>query len=178
MAEDAPRKAETRFDELKRAIHDYGAAAFQNLMRSRSLATAILEGFHAYEGCSPDCVRAAPASGAFDPHKDYGDEAFSFHDRDVIALEPVRFGLLLVVGNAEDSGALWLRTAISIEVAGAVFDVFVAAQPLIRTPLDFEGRLEPIFAALHAEFLQTFTTEIDEFNDRSFRTGIGFMPDR
>jgi hypothetical protein len=178
MAEDARPKAETRFDELKAAIHDYGEAAFQNLLRSRALATAILEGFHAYEGCPPDCVRAAPAGGAFDPHKDYGDAAFSFHGRDVIALEPVRFGLLLIVGNAEDSGALWLRTAISIEVAGAVFDVFVAAQPVIRTPLDFEGRLEPIFAALHKEFIETFTTEVDEFNDRSFRTGIGFMPDR
>jgi len=168
----------TRFDQLKDAIRAYGEAAFQNLMRSRALGQAILAGFPAYEGCPEACVRAAPADGPFDPHKDYGDEAFSFHDRQVIALEPVRFAVLLVVGNAEDSGSLWLRTAVSIEVSGGAFDVYVAAQPRLRIPLDFEGRLEPVFAALHAEYLQTFTLEINEFNDRTFETGIGFMPER
>ena len=166
------------FDELKAAIRDYGQAAFQNLFKCRALGEAIVAGFHAHEGCPKENVAAVPAEGPFDPRTTYGEKAFSFAAREIIVLEPVRFGLCLVVGNVEDSGSLWLRTAISIEVAGDAFDVFVAAQPLLRIPLDFEGRLEPVFAALHAEFLETFTLEIDEFNDRTFATGIGFMPER
>ena len=166
---------QTKFDELRAAVHEYGEAAFQNLLRCRGLATAIIEGFPAYEGCASENVVAVPAAGPFDPTKTYGEEAFSFSSRQVIILEPVRFGLCLIVGNAEDAGALWLRTAISAEITGDTFDVYVAAQPLIRTPLDFEGALEPIFEAIHREFLQTFTLEIQEFNDQRFKTGIGFM---
>lgn len=165
-----------RFDELKRAIKDYGEAAFQNLLRSRALGEAVIEGFPAYIGCSPNCVVAVPAEGPFDPCKDYGEEAFSFHARPVIVLEPVRFGVSVIVGNAEDSGALWLRTAVSAEVSGDAFEVFVGAQPRLRVPLEFEGRLDPVFAAIYQEFLDAFQLEIMEFNDSRFKDGIGFLP--
>ncbi|MGF1545317.1 MAG: hypothetical protein ACFB00_12605 [Parvularculaceae bacterium] len=94
----------------------------------------------------------------------------------MIVLEPISFGLCLIVGNAEDAGALWLRTRIAAEIVGDSFHVYVAARPKIRLPLDFSGRLEPVFEAVHREFLETFTREILEFNDTRFRTGIGFLP--
>ena len=166
----------TKFDELKAAIFEYGDAAFQNLLRSRALAEAIIEGLPDFMGCEPECVHAVPIDGPFDPRKEYGDEAFSFFKRDVIILEPIRFGLSLIVGNAEDSGSLWLRTALAIEVTGDTFDVFVASRPLIRIPIEFKGKLDPVFDAIHHEFLETFTLEVMEFNDRRFKTGIGFLP--
>lgn len=169
-------KAGAKFKELQTAIRDYGQAAFQNLLKSRSLARAIIEGFHDYEGCPAENVVAVPAQGPFDPRKDYGDEAFSFSGRDIIILEPVRFGLCLIVGNAEDGGALWLRTVVSVEIVGENFDIFIAARPLIRVPTAFDGKLEPVFEAIHKEFLETFTLEVNEFNDARFKTGIGFLP--
>jgi hypothetical protein len=167
--------ADAKFDELKRAIRDYGEAAFQNLLKSRALGEAIAKGFHAYEGCPAENVAAVPVEGAFDPRRDYGDEAFSFSGREVIILEPVRFGLCLIVGNAEDMGALWLRTVVSAEIIGENFDVFVASQPVIRIQIDFEGRLDAVYEAIHREFLETFTLEVNEFLDARFKTGIGFL---
>ncbi|MEM6414337.1 MAG: hypothetical protein AAF720_06735 [Pseudomonadota bacterium] len=167
---------ETKFDELKEAIRTYGAAAFQNLIRCRALGASIVSGFSEYIGCEPGCVSAVPAEGQFDPRKDYGDEAFSYAHREVIVLEPVRFGLSLIVGNAEDAGSLWLRTSIAIEMIGNEFSVFVSSRPKIRIPLEFTGELDPVFDALHAEFLETFTRELMEFNDARFETRIGFLP--
>lgn len=165
----------SRFEELQTAIRAYGEAAFQNLLRCRALGDAVIEGFCRFEGCPPENVVAVPAQGPFDPAKDYGDEAYSYYGREVIILEPIRFGLCLIVGNAEDSGALWLRTVISAEIIGESFDVFVASQPVIRIPLEFEGKLAPIFEAVHREFLETFTLEVNEFRDARFSTGIGFL---
>lgn len=169
--------AETRFEKLQEAIKAYGAAAFENLLRCKGLGEAVVAGLPAYLGCNPESVTAVPPEGPFDPRKDYGDDAFSYRHREVIVLEPVIFGVALIVQNFEDSGALWLRTALSIEVAGANFDVFVAQQPLIHIPLDYDGKLEPVFEAIYREFLNTFQLEVLEFNDMRFETRIGFVPD-
>ncbi|HBS35050.1 MAG TPA: hypothetical protein DEA50_08240 [Parvularcula sp.] len=91
-------------------------------------------------------------------------------------LEPVRFGLCLIIGDTDDKGALWLRTPIAAEVAGDQFDVYVAHRPVIHVPLEFAGKLAPVFAAAHQEFLETFTLETDDFNDAGFRNRIGFLP--
>lgn len=165
-----------KFEELQAAIRDYGQAAFQNLLKCRTLGEAIVEGFHAFESCPAENVAAVPVEGPFDARKDYGDEAYSYAGRDIIVLEPVRFGLCLIVGNAEDGGALWLRTVISAEIVGENFDVYVAARPVIRIPIDFAEKLEPVFEAIHSEFLETFTLEVNEFRDARFKTGIGFLP--
>lgn len=168
----------TPYEEIKNAIRAYGAAAFQNLLRSRALAEAVIAGFHVYLGCEPEKVAGVPAQGPFDPREPYGEKAFSFFGREVIVLEPVSFGISLIVGNLEDSGALWLRTAVAVEIAGDQFAVFVGAQPELRIPLDFDGRLEPVFRALHRELLDTFEIETLEFEDQRFKTGIGFLPNR
>jgi len=165
----------TKYDLLKEAIHTYGAAAFENLLRCKGLALAVVGSFHDYVGCERQMVRAVPAQGEFDPKKDYGDDAFSFSQRPVIVLEPVHFGLTLIVGNAEDSGLLWLRTHISVEVTGDTFDVFVASQPVIRVPLQYDGHLAPVHEAIYREFIKTFEMEVMEFNDARFKNGIGFL---
>lgn len=169
---------ETRFQKLQNAIKTYGAAAFENLLRCKGFGEAVLNGLPAYLGCGETCVTAVPAEGAFDPRKDYGDDAFSYRQRQVIVLEPIHFGVALTVKNAEDSGALWLRTALSIEVTGNSFDVFVAQQPVIRIPLDYENALEPVFEAIYREYLNTFQLEVLEFNDKRFETRIGFVPEK
>lgn len=166
----------TKFEELQKAVYEYGDAAFQNLLRCKAVADAIIQEFPAYIGCTEDCVAAVPAEGAFDPRKDYGDEAFSFNQRDVIILEPVRFGLSLIVGNAEDAGSLFLRTVLSVEIVGDAYHVFVSGRPLVRVPIEFEGALGPVFDEIHNEFLETFTLEVMEFNDARFKDGIGFLP--
>ena len=166
------------YDEIKEAIRAYGAAAFQNLLQSRALGEAVVAGFHAWLGCAPENVAAVPIQGPFDPRESYGEKAFSFYGREVIVLEPVRFGVSLIVGNVEDSGALWLRTAVSVEIAGDQFDVFIGAQPALRIPMAFEGALDQIYQALHREFLDTFELEVLEFEDQRFKTRIGFLPER
>ena len=65
---------------------------------------------------------------------------------------------------------------IAAEVAGDHFDVFVAHRPVIRVQLDFEGALAPVFEAVHAEFIETFTLETNDFLDARFKGGIGFLP--
>ncbi|MBI1393262.1 MAG: hypothetical protein GC152_11035 [Alphaproteobacteria bacterium] len=172
----AAAPGQSRFEELRDAVRGYGDAAFRNLIRCRAFARAIIDGFAAFEGCPPGQVVAVPAVGAFDPRKEYKDEAFSYHSRPVVLLEPVRFGLCLIVGDLEDQGALWLRTQISIEMSAEGFDVYVAARPRIRAPLEFGVALERIFEEVHAEFLETFTRELNDFNDVSFSSRIGFAP--
>lgn len=168
---------QTRFEILQEAIKTYGAAAFENLLRCKGFGEAIVEGLPAYLECDPECVTAVPPAGPFDPRKDYGEDAFSYRHREVIVLEPIIFGIALIVRNFEDSGSLWLRTALSVEVTGDTFDVFVAQQPLIRIPLDYGDKLEPVFEAIYREFLNTFQLEVLEFNDKRFATGIGFVPE-
>ncbi len=170
--------AETRFQKLQQAITDYGAAAFENLLRCKGLGEAVIEGLPAYLDCPKECVKAVPPIGEFDPRKDYGEDAFSYRHRPVIVLEPVVFGIALIVRNQEDAGSLWLRTALSVEVTGDSFDIFVSQQPLIHAPLDYEGKLEPVFEAVFQEFLSTFHLEVMEFNDKRFETGIGFLPEK
>ncbi len=168
--------AKNRFEELQNAIKNYGAAAFENLVRCKGFADAVVAAFPVYMGCSAGCVKAVPPMGQFDPRKDYGDQAFSYAHRQVIALEPVQFGIALTVRNLEDSGSLWLRTAIAIEITGDTFDVFIAQQPVIRVPLDYADKLEPVLEAIYQEFLQTFRVQVMAFNDKRFETGIGFIP--
>lgn len=169
---------QTRFEKLHDAIKAYGAAAFENLLRCKGLGEAVLAGLPNYLECSPTCVTAVPPDGPFDPRKDYGEDAFSYRRRQVIVLEPVQFGIALTVKNFEDSGSLWLRTALSIEVTGDSFDVFVAQQPIIRIPLDYTDKLEPVYEAIYREFLNTFQLEVLEFNDKRFETRIGFVPEK
>ena len=168
--------AQTRFEKLQDAIKTYGAAAFENLMRCKGLGDAIVAGLPGYLECSDGCVSAVPPVGPFDPRKDYGEEAFSYSQREVVVLEPVLFGVALTVKNFEDSGSLWLRTAVAIEVTGDSFDIFVAQQPVIHVDLEFKGKLDPVFEAIYREFLNTFRLEVLEFNDKRFETGIGFLP--
>ncbi len=169
---------ETKFDKLKDAIKAYGAAAFENLLRCKGFGEAVVTGLPKFLDCSAGCVTAVPPDGPFDPRKDYGEDAFSYRQREVIVLEPVQFGLALTVKNEEDSGSLWLRTALSVEVTGDRFDVFVAQQPVIRVPLDYKDELEPVFEAIYREFLNTFQLEVLEFNDKRFETRIGFVPEK
>lgn len=168
----------TRFETLQDAIRTYGAAAFENLMRCKGLGEALVRDFPAYIGCAADCVRAVPPMGQFDPRKDYGEEAFSYAHREVIVLEPIQFGIALTVKNFEDSGALWLRTAIAVEVTGDSFDVYVADAPMIHIPLDYEGETAPVLEAIYQEFLNTFKLEVLAFNDKRFDTRVGFLPER
>ncbi len=168
---------QTRFETLQDAIKTYGAAAFENLMRCKGFGEAVVREFPTYIGCDDGCVRAVPPTGQFDPRKDYGEAAFSYAHREVIVLEPIQFGIALTVKNQEDSGALWLRTAIAVEVTGDSFDVYVAQSPIIHVPLDYKGKLEPVHEAIYREFLNTFKLEVLEFNDKRFETRVGFIPD-
>ena len=172
------RTQRSRYEELQSVISEYGTAAFQNLIRCQGLAAAIVDGFAAFEGCERAAVNVVPPDGEFDPHRDYGHDAFSFSTRQVVILEPVRFGISLIVGNVEDAGALWLRTALAIELTANHFDVFVSAQPKVNIPLEYADKLDPIFAAIHKEFVETFASEVREFNDARFKHGIGFIPAR
>lgn len=171
-----PDNEKTPYQELQAAIHDYGEAAMENLVRCRALGHAIVGGFQDYLSTEECCVSPVPPSGAFDPRKDYGDGAFSFSQTPVIRLEPVVFGLCVTVPHEEDSGKLWLRVILKLAVAGGVFDVFAGHQPLIRVPLNFEGQLTPVFDAIKEELLSVFAKELAVFNDSRYAEGIGFVP--
>ena len=166
----------TPYEQLKAAVHDYGEAAMENFLRCRAFGHAVVEGFAAYLGSDETCVSAVPASGPFDPSKTYGDAAFSFDPSQVIRLEPITFGVCVIVPHEEDSGSLWLRTGIRVEVTGATFDAFVANQPLVRVPLEFEGELTPVFETLHRELMGLFSKDLMRFQDERYAGGIGFVP--
>ena len=173
---DAPDIPQTPYAQLKAAVHDYGQAAMENFLRCRAFGRAVIEGLPAYLACDPGCVSAVPAQGPFDPAKDYGDEAFSFDPREVIRLEPITFGVCVTVPNEEDSGSLWLRTGVRVEVTGETFDVFVANQPLVRVPLAFEGELMPVHETIHRELMAVFRKDLLRFQDERYAGGIGFLP--
>ncbi|MGV6820430.1 MAG: hypothetical protein ACWA5T_08020 [Parvularcula sp.] len=168
----------TPFEEIQHAVAAYGEAAMENFLRCRAVGRALFTGMPAYFGCAADKVCLVPAQGAFDPNKDYGDAAFSFHQHEVIRLEPIIFGLCLIVPNAEDSRSLWLRTGVRVEVTGDTFDIFVSHQPMVRVPLDFEGHLTPVWDTIKREFLSVFRTELARFSDERYAGGIGFVPNR
>ena len=165
----------TKYEELAVAISDYGEAAMENLVRCKAFGKAVLNGFAAWLECPPERVVAVPPGGEFDPRHDYGEAAFSFHNTPVIRLEPVVFGVCVSVPNREDSGSMWLRTVVRVEVTGDTFDVFVANQPMINVPVEFTGQLEPVFETIHTELLSVFRKELADFNDARFIHGIGFF---
>ena len=80
---------ETRFEKLQEAIKAYGAAAFENLLRCKGFGEAVINGLPEFLGCNAESVTAVPPEGPFDPRRDYGEDAFSYRRREVIALEPV-----------------------------------------------------------------------------------------
>lgn len=166
----------TPYEELQAAILDYGEAAMENLIRCRALGHAVAAGLPGYLGAPEGCCSLVPPHGVFDPAKDYGDKAFSFSDTPVVRLEPIRFGLCVIVPHKEDSGRLWLRIAVRVAVVGERFDVFVGNQPLIRVPLDYKGHLTRVHDHIHDELMSIFATELAVFNDARYSEGIGFMP--
>jgi hypothetical protein len=165
----------TPYEKLQQEILAYGDAAMENLLRCRSFANAVIEGLPDYLQCPKDMVVAVPAEGPFDPRHEYGEAAFSFHGQQVIRLEPVVFGICVIVGNAEDSGSLWLRTGVRVEITGDTFDVYVANQPIVRIDKDYTGKLEPIWDVIFKELLSVFKQELADFNDDRFEHGIGFI---
>ncbi|NHK29350.1 hypothetical protein FF098_015640 [Parvularcula flava] len=165
------------YDELKRAVSDYGKAAMDNLLHCKAFGRAVMDGYAGWLGCEPERVVGVPAKGQFDPHHDYGDAAFSFYQSPVIRLEPVAFGVCVTIDNVEDSGSLWLRTAVRVDMAGQGLDVFVGTQPMVNVPVEFTGQLDPVFRAIHAEMLAVFSQELQEFRDDRFKGGIGFIAD-
>lgn len=167
---------QTPYEKLQAAIREYGEAAMENLLRCRAFGWAVVKGLPDYMGCDPRHVALVPAQGPFDPAKNYGDDAFSFDPKQVIRLEPMTFGICVVVPNHEDSGSLWLRTGVRLEISGDSFDVFIAHQPMLRVPLSFEEALGPVFDTVHKEFMTTFCREVAQFKDQHYRDGIGFMP--
>jgi hypothetical protein len=171
MAED-----ETPYDVLRAAIHAYGEAAMENFLRCRALGQAIASGLHDYLGAPEPCVSLVPPKGPFDPSRAYGDAAFSYDEKQPIRLEPISFGVCVTVPNTEDSGTLWVRTGVTVDVANDMFEVFVTNQPRLRIPLEFEGRLGAVFDALMAEFLRLFRIELADFGDPRYQNRIGFVP--
>lgn len=167
---------ETPYERIQRAIRNYGEAAMENFVRCRALGYALAEGLDDYLQAPEPCVALVPPEGPFDPKRHYGDAAFSYDPSQPIRLEPIAFGLCVVVPNAEDSGNLWIRTALKVEVAEERFEIFVAHQPRVRIPLAFEGKLAPLYQTLLAEFLQLFREELADFGDPRYQNRIGFVP--
>ncbi|ADM09763.1 hypothetical protein PB2503_08539 [Parvularcula bermudensis HTCC2503] len=166
----------TPYDELLAAMRAYGDAAMENLVRCRALGRALSDGFSAYLGAPGPCTSLVPPTGPFDPSRDYGDEAFSFSQREVVRLEPIVFGLCVIVPHEEDSGTLWLRTGIKAEVRGGRFDVYIAHQPRLRVPLEFGDHLTPVYDTVKTELLSLFNQDLMHFNDERYNGGIGFVP--
>ncbi|MEM9839191.1 MAG: hypothetical protein AAF830_08550 [Pseudomonadota bacterium] len=167
----------TPYDALRQAVMAYGEAAMENFLRCRALGYAIAKEFPAFLGAPAQAVALVPPQGAFNPKNDYGDQAFSYDPKRPIRLEPIAFGLCLTIPNAEDSGSMWIRTMLRLEIADNCFDVYVDDQPRVRIPLAFEGALEPVFEALQAEFMQTFRQELEDFGDSRYQNRLGFVTD-
>lgn len=168
----------TPYEELVDAIRDYGEAAMENFLRCRAFGQGVVEALPDFLKCPPACVSLVPAQGPFDPSMSYGDRAFSYDPKGVIRLEPILFGVCLIIPNAEDSGSLWLRAGVKVEVTGDTFDIFVAHQPMVRVPLEFDGRLTPVLETIHKEYLSVFEKDVARFTDEQYAGGIGFIPSR
>lgn len=166
----------TPYVTLQNAVSAYGEAAMENFLRCRALGHAVAEGLDAYLKAPKPCVALVPAQGPFDPEKTYGDKAFSFDPGTPIRLEPIAFGICVVIPNREDSGTLWVRTGLLAEVKEERFEVMVANQPVVRIPLAFDGELTPIFDSLMTEFLQLFRKDLAAFGDPRYQNRIGFLP--
>ncbi|GGY49534.1 hypothetical protein [Parvularcula lutaonensis] len=166
----------TPYETLKAAIEAYGEAAMENFLRCRALGHAVAEGFDSYLEAPEPAVALVPPQGPFDPSQEYGDAAFSYDPKQPIRLEPIAFGISVTVPNVEDSGSLWIRTGIKVEVKDDRFEIFIANQPRLRLPLDFEGKLQPVYETLMAEFLHLFRHELADFGDARYQNRIGFVP--
>ncbi|WOI54354.1 hypothetical protein [Parvularcula sp. LCG005] len=166
----------TPYEQLQTAIRDYGDAAMGNFLRCRALGQAVVEGLPDYLKCPPAHVKLVPPAGPFDPAKAYGDKAFSYNENAVIRLEPISLGVCVIVPNTDDSGSLWLRTGLRVEVTGETFDIFVANQPMVQVPLEFTGQLTPVYETIHAELMAVFRKDLQRFTDERYAGGIGFLP--
>lgn len=166
---------QTPFETLRAAIFAYGEAAMENLLRCRAFGYAVAEGFAVYLRGPEGTVGLVPATGPFNPNQSYGDAAFSYDPNRPIRLEPIAFGISLTIKNAEDSGSLWIRTPVRVEVKDERFEVFVADQPRLRVPLAFEGQLQPLFETMMREFLDAFRQELEDFGDERYQSRLGFV---
>lgn len=171
MAESAP------YDTLRQAASAYGEAAMANFLRCRALGYAIAKGLPGFLGAPAEAVALVPARGPCNPKANYADRAFNYDPARPIRLEPVVFGLCLMIPNAEDSGSMWIRTPVKVEVANSRFEVYVDDRPRVRIPLAFEGALDPVYEALLAEFMEVFQQELEDFGDSRYQNRLGFVTD-
>ncbi|NNU17708.1 hypothetical protein HK107_15355 [Parvularcula sp. ZS-1/3] len=167
---------QTPYENLRTAISAYGEAAMENFLRCRAFGHAVAVGLNGYLKAPQACVSLVPPDGPFNPAETYGDKAFSYDPARPIRLEPIAFGISVTVPNEEDSGSLWIRSAVMVEVKDERFEVMVANQPIVRVPLEFTGNLEPVYETLMAEFLRMFRKELADFGDPKYQNRIGFVP--
>jgi hypothetical protein len=140
---------QSRIDALRQAAWKYGAVTTENDAFVKRLAHVLREGFAEYLGVDLSCVSLVPAAGDYDPRLDYRDAAFSTYLSGLQLLEPIQFGLSVMVQNLGDSGANWLAISIEVMKRADRAEVFVGQSPKISIPAAYEGCLEPVFERLY-----------------------------
>lgn len=164
-----------RYQALQEAVRDYGAAAFENMCLCRKFGEGVIAGLPGWLGCPSHYVAGVPADGPFDPRRDYGEAMFSFHDREIVVMEPVRFGVSVIIDNLDAPGGVWARASVSVQVTGDTFDVFIGGRPMLHAPRAFEDALEPVFEGLEEELHAAFREGVETFRDDRGDARIGFL---
>lgn len=165
----------SRFHALIELVARHQAMATQNYDLIRGLGERLRAGFCEYLAATDgECVHLVPAFGPFEP-RGYGDDAFSMPPRGFRPIVPVAFGLAVRLTREGD----WLRVPLHCAKEGERFRIDIAnsASLSVSTPSAGEED-QAVFEALHAWLADTFTSQIDRFEDGVYGgRDIGFDMD-
>jgi len=111
MTED---EGNARLHALAEAITRFGETSGLARRRVKQLGDELTEAFRAYLG-EEARVYAVPPMGKWDPAT-YFDQAFSYHGRHLLGVEPIKMGLAVCIPHIKDDGAMWVRIVLTFEL--------------------------------------------------------------
>ena len=156
-----------RIENLQQIVSEYGQATIEQVKLAEELGRSIISGFPGYLGCDPRLVYGVPPEGDFIPRTNYRDACFSTYYESITFLEPIYFGLCAEIPNLKDSGAVWVRTIIEVQLHGDTVDIYVGDdRTKITLSKYFEGQLDPVFEAIHEDIRREFSIDLTEFKGR------------
>ena len=161
----------TRAEALAEIAGEYGDRALTNYSQVRNLAINLRDSLRDYLCHEKDCAFLVPPSGKFGA-RDYGSDAFSVSGKGFLPLEPISFGLAVLVSGKKD----YIRIVITVRKEGDTLYLTPDNRKphRINLPLD-KAQITEITEAMYAYLVDWFASRIDRYDNGDYgNNDIGF----
>ena len=161
----------TRAEALAEIAGEYGDRALTNYSQVRNLAINLRDSLRDYLCHDKDCVFLVPPSGKFGA-RDYGSEAYSVSGKGFLPLEPISFGLAVLVSGKKD----YIRIVMTTRKEGDTLYLTPDNRKPYRLDLPIsDDQLAEITEGVYAYLVDWFASRIDRYDNGDYgNNDIGF----